>query len=199
MIIILDPNGIAAATGDVKSGRRCLHPQQEVRQRAAGEGEKLPMLLFRAGDQAPKAVPLSLVARLEDIEISTIEHSGGQALVQYRGRLMPLVPLSDRVMMKEAGNQPVLVFSDHDRSMGLVVDEIVDIVEEHLHIQIGSERPGFMGSAIISGKSTDVVDAGYYQPAPSRTSSVRPIVSARPEPVARRFCWLMTAPSSATC
>lgn len=160
VIMILDPNGIASATGQVSLGEEA-HGQQETKAKSR-EGEKLSMLLFRAGEDSPKAVPLSLVARLEDIDVSTIEHTGGQTVVQYRGRLMPLIPLSDKVTIRKEGNQPVLVFSDHDRSMGLVVDEIIDIVEEHLSIQIGSERPGLMGSAIISGRSTDVVDAGYY-------------------------------------
>ena len=161
VIMILDPNGIASATGQANLGEQA-HAAEETKARASREGEKLAMLLFRAGDDAPKAVPLSLVARLEDIDVSTIEHTGGQVVVQYRGRLMPLIPLSDKVMMRKEGNQPVLVFSDHDRTMGLVVDEIVDIVEESLSIQIGSERAGLMGSAIISGRSTDVIDAGYY-------------------------------------
>ena len=32
-----------------------------------------------------------------------------------------------------------------NRSMGLVVDEIVDIVEDTLDIQVGSDRPGVLG------------------------------------------------------
>ena len=161
VIMILDPNGIATATGKQIDTTE-VEIAVETKVRSSGEGEKLSMLLFRAGDMAPKAVPLSLVARLEDIDVSTIEYSGHQTLVQYRGALMPLVPLSDRVQIKATGNQPVLVFSDHERSMGLVVDEIIDIVEEHLKIQISGEKAGLMGSAIIAGKSTDVIDAGYY-------------------------------------
>ena len=52
------------------------------------------LLLFRAGDATPKAVPLGLIARLEDVERERIENAGGRPLVQYRGKLMPLVPLS---------------------------------------------------------------------------------------------------------
>jgi len=161
VIMILDPNGIAKATGKSHAEEE-TQVHEETRSRTAQKGDKLAMLLFRAGDDSPKAVPLSLVARLEDIDVSTIEYSSGQAVVQYRGSLMPLVPLSERVSILKEGNQPVLVFSDRERSMGLVVDEIVDIVEEHLNVQLGSERPGLMGSAIIVGKSTEVIDAGYY-------------------------------------
>jgi two-component system chemotaxis sensor kinase CheA len=46
--------------------------------------------------------------------------------------------------------------------MGLLVDEIVDIVEDTLDIQVGSDRPGVLGSAIIRGRATEIVDAGYF-------------------------------------
>src|SRR3984885_14124012 len=60
------------------------------------------------------------------------------------------------------GRQPILVFSDQNRSMGLLVEEIVDIVEDALNIELGSEKPGMVGSAIIAGKATDLIDAGHY-------------------------------------
>jgi two-component system chemotaxis sensor kinase CheA len=54
------------------------------------------------------------------------------------------------------------VFAERGHSMGLVVDEIVDIVEEQLNIELAIERPGLVGSAVVSGKATDVIDAGFY-------------------------------------
>ncbi len=53
------------------------------------------MLLFRAGGEQKLAVPLGLVARLEDIPRDKIEISCGAPVTQYRGQLMPLVSLSD--------------------------------------------------------------------------------------------------------
>jgi two-component system chemotaxis sensor kinase CheA len=60
------------------------------------------------------------------------------------------------------GRTPVLVFADRERSMGLVVDEIVDIVEEKMNVQLSAEKPGLLGSAIVSGRATEVIDAGYF-------------------------------------
>ena len=120
--------------------------------------------MFRAGSPQPKAVPLSLVTRLEEIDARTIEISNGRPLVQYRGQLMPLVPVSDDVRIKSEGAQPLLVFSDEGRSMALVVDEIVDIVEEQLDIELASERPGVLGSAVIKGQATEVIDIGHFLP-----------------------------------
>src|SRR5262249_38316710 len=49
-------------------------------------------------------------------------------------------------------------------SMGLVVDEIVDIVEDRLNIEVSSETPGILGSAVIKGQATEVIDVGHYLP-----------------------------------
>jgi len=55
-----------------------------------------------------------------------------------------------------------MVFSDRDNTMGLVVDEIIDIVEESANVELAGERPGILGTAIIAEKATDMIDAGYY-------------------------------------
>ena len=77
---------------------------------------------------------------------------------------MPLIRPGDCVRIKESGSQPLLVFSDGGRSMALVVDEIVDIVEEDIEIEISGQRPGILGSAIVKGEATDIVDVGHYLP-----------------------------------
>jgi two-component system chemotaxis sensor kinase CheA len=120
--------------------------------------------VFRAGSPQPKAVPLSLVTRLEEIDATTIELSNGRHMVQYRGTLMPLVNMNDKVAIRGEGSQPLLVFSDGRRSVALVVDEIVDIVEDRLDIQVKSEVPGVLGSAVVKGQATEIVDVGHFLP-----------------------------------
>jgi two-component system chemotaxis sensor kinase CheA len=163
VIMIVDPNGVASAIGTAIVSEVVDHKQAEA-SRAIDHDAKISMLLFRAGSPEPKAVPLSLVTRLEEFEIEKIEHSNGRDLVQYRGSLMPLVYPNYDVHRREEGTQPMLVFSDSGRSMGLVVDEIVDIVEESLDIQVGSDVPGILGSAVIKGKATEIIDIGHYLP-----------------------------------
>ncbi|AWB08234.1 hybrid sensor histidine kinase/response regulator (plasmid) [Azospirillum humicireducens] len=160
VIMILDPNGIASATGEMAMGEAAGKETTAVQTQR--QEDKMALLLFRAGEGAPKAVPLSLVARLEDVDLASVELSNGLPVVQYRGKLMPLVPIDPNFMLGREGRQPVLVFADGDRSMGLIVDEIVDIVEEKLNVQLAAERPGLMGSAIIAGKATEVIDAGFF-------------------------------------
>ncbi|WP_445376470.1 hybrid sensor histidine kinase/response regulator [Niveispirillum fermenti] len=163
VIMILDPNGIATASGNLAGMPDTQMAAQEVaKSTSRREDDKMALLLFSAGEGGPKAVPLSLVARLEDVDLNQVELSNGEPVVQYRGKLMPLVPIDPAWKIARDKRQPVVVFADGDRSMGLVVDEIVDIVEDRLQVELGTERPGFLGSAIIASKATDVIDAGFY-------------------------------------
>ncbi len=160
VIMILDLNGVAQAAGEIKGAET-----QHVAAAAHGTGRqdgKQSLLLFRAGEGAPKAVPLALIARLEEVAMQNVEQSDQMLMVQYRGKLMPLITVDDNYIVKHEGVQPVLVFTDSERSMGLLVDEIVDIVEERLQVEISAAKNGLLGSAIIAGKATEVIDAGHY-------------------------------------
>lgn len=161
VVMILDPNGVAAHAGEIhtSSDTAMKHRTHTSQGR---HSTKQSLLLFHAGGDAPKAVPLSLVARLEEIDLKTVEYSEDKPVVQYRGKLMPLVPLESSVQLAKEGMQPILVFSESERSMGLIVDEIIDIIEEHVEVNLSAQRPGYLGSAIIAGKATDMVDTGHY-------------------------------------
>jgi two-component system chemotaxis sensor kinase CheA len=163
VIMILDPNGMAKQAGDVST----LEQQQsmQAKQTESDSDKTTSLLLFTAGDGAPKAVPLALIGRLEDIDKSEIEQSEGGLVVQYRGQLMPLIPFSSDVTidLNAEGNQPVLVFADEDKHMGLIVDTIVDIVEEAINVQSSAaQNTGVLGSAIVSGKATEVIDVSHF-------------------------------------
>ncbi len=159
VIMILDPNGIASAAGQLDTEEE----QEETTAQAVGqEGEIMSLLIFRAGGNDRKAVPLALIARLEEIDMADTETSHGQVMVQYRGHLMPLIPCDPGHEFKAEGRQPILVFTDSDRSLGLAVDEILDIVEDKLKIELASDAPGLIGSAVIDGQATDLIDAGYF-------------------------------------
>jgi two-component system chemotaxis sensor kinase CheA len=162
VIMIIDPNGIAKALGtSVEASHEIADENAAMR---AGAAEQLTSLLvFRAGSTQPKAVPLGLVTRLEEIAADKLELSNGRHMVQYRDQLMPLVQMNG-VSVATSGVQPILVFADDGRSMGLVVDEIIDIVEERLHIEVAGSGEGILGSAVIRGQATEVIDVGHFLP-----------------------------------
>ena len=163
VIMIIDPNGVAQAFGTNVASQLAAAEASEIKP-APSAGSSTSLLVFRAGSMQPKAVPLSLVTRLEEIDAQKIELSNGRHMVQYRGHLMPLISMSENVRVKVEGAQPLLVFSDGSRSMALVVDEIVDIVDDTLNIQVASENPGVLGSAIVRGHATEIIDVGHFLP-----------------------------------
>jgi two-component system chemotaxis sensor kinase CheA len=155
VIMILDPNGLVRSLGE-RDGTK-----DDVDVSAKVSGEKLAsFLVFRAGNGAPKAVPLELVSRLEVIQATAVELSGHEHVVQYRGDLMRLKTLPDMVI-PASGEFDVIVFTYDNRTIGLVVDSITDIVEAPLAIKITASEEYFLGSIVIMGKTTDVVDVGY--------------------------------------
>ena len=160
VIMILDPNGLA---GEIVSAME----EEAVNDMASASVTELAqqtqrLLLVRAGGTEPKAVPLALVTRLEEFEPDTIETTNGRQVVQYRGRLMPIVPLGAEIRCTEGQRLPVLVFAENHTAIGLAVDQIVDVVEERVDMQMSSDKQGVIGSAIIKGKATDVVDIAWY-------------------------------------
>lgn len=162
VIMIVDPNGIAEAIGTFADNTAALVDQSE--HQANRSDSTTSLLVFRAGSREPKAVPLSLVTRLEEVDAGKVETSNGRYLLQYRGQLMPLVQVSDEVKIRDTGTQSLLVFADGGRCMALAVDEIVDIVEDNLDIEVASEKPGILGSAIVKNQATEIIDVGHYLP-----------------------------------
>jgi two-component system chemotaxis sensor kinase CheA len=76
---------------------------------------------------------------------------------------MPLIPVSAMWMRPEgAARQAVLVFTENGRALGLVVDAILDVIDERIEIQPGSGRPGFIGSAVVAGRVTEVLDTAFW-------------------------------------
>ena len=109
-------------------------------------------------------MPLSLVARLEEFPQSAIEHAGGGQVVQYRNRILPLVRCGRcwNPARSDQAEPPdpvqVIVFNDGDRSVGMVVDQILDVAEEAVTVRQKSARKGLLGSAVVGKRVTDFLD-----------------------------------------
>lgn len=159
VILIVDPNGVARAFGNLVSVRH--DDIAEVEDIAADN--KTAMLVFRAGSRQPKALPLELVTRIERIRALDVETSDGRPVLQYRGQLMPLVAVGGS-RVRGDGQQTLLVVTEGDRVMGLIVDDIIDIAEEELAIEVAGFAEGILGSAVIHGHATEIVDVGHFMP-----------------------------------
>ncbi|HXG48333.1 MAG TPA: chemotaxis protein CheA [Methylomirabilota bacterium] len=162
--LILDVLGLAQHAKVISEVRdRALADQAKTETRG---GERQTLLLFDAGQGSRMAIPLSMVARLEEFPRSAVERSGAQEVVQYRGQILPLIPVGRFIpgaAAAAASSQDpmqVVVYSEQGRSVGLVVGRINDIVEEAITIKRDAAAHGILGSAVIQDKVTDLLDVG---------------------------------------
>jgi two-component system chemotaxis sensor kinase CheA len=160
--LILDVLGIGQRSGVFGESRE--QARVADKQKVQAEIEQQRLLLFRSGSFDRLAIPLSLVARLEEFPRSAIEHAGGGQVVQYRNRILPLVSLSDVLepgalsQSQVADPVQVVVFNDGDCSVGMVVDQILDVAEEAVTVRQKSNRKGLLGSAVVGKRVTDFLD-----------------------------------------
>jgi len=126
--------------------------------------DRAHFLVFRSCAGNPCAVPVALVSRLEEFKATDVERAGGRCLVQYRGGLLPLLscPEGESFPKAEQLVVPALIFSDGKRSIGLVVDEILDIVDDTLAIEPDRSKPGVLGVSVIQGRATEIVDTYHF-------------------------------------
>jgi two-component system, chemotaxis family, sensor kinase CheA len=158
--LVVDPNVLAQSLARAPS--RAEAPTDTAEQERKPCQNAISLLTFRAGSERPKAVPLSLISRIEEVDTRKIKVADGQYIMQYRGELIPLFGFDTQLQIKKEAAQPVLVFSERGRSIGLLVDEILDIAEEPLDVKIAGERPGALGYALIDGVTTEIIDVGFY-------------------------------------
>ncbi len=88
-------------------------------------------------------------------------------MVQYRNRILPLVPLRE-VLESGASSQDqpadpvqVIVFNDGDRSVGMMVDQILDVAEEAVTVRQKTNRKGLLGSGVVGKRVADFLDLNY--------------------------------------
>ena len=160
--LILDVLGIARHAKVITESEAY---KQVLTEKSTGDEqeEQQLLLLFHAGNQGRMAIPISRVSRLEEFPSNTIEKASNYDMVQYRGRIMPLVHLRN-VLSNDHTPRPlpetlsVVVHSIESRTVGLVVDGIVDIVAENVMLQKCTNRNGILGLAVIQDIVTDILD-----------------------------------------
>jgi two-component system chemotaxis sensor kinase CheA len=202
--LILDVMGIAHRSNVISEARHLA--LEEKRDGSAGKTrQKTTFLLFSGPDDSHMALPLDTVARLEELPTSRVEKSGQHWLTQYRGQLLPLVQLGAVLVerraelhhpprsmeLSEGPPLQVLVCNHEGHAVGLVVENIMDIVEDSAEIRYPASRPGVLYSVVINDRTTELIDiptilyaAGVAQSTPSGALLTRG--SRQEEPTGRR-------------
>ena len=176
--LILDVLGIAQQAR-ILSDSHDQNVAARLRDAWERDAERQTLLLVRSPGNGRLAIPLAPVSRLEEFEADQIEGAGDMDVVQYRGQILPLIRLRDllserrvpdRLTRAEAavsggGNLlQVIVFGDGARRVGLVVDEIIDIVQDVFEIKGRATRAGVAGTLVIQNRVTELFDVhGFLQ------------------------------------
>jgi two-component system, chemotaxis family, sensor kinase CheA len=177
--LILDVLGLAQKAS-VISGTRERALTEKTASAVESRGEQQTVLLFSTRGGGRMAIPLSLVARLEEFPRSTLERVGPLDVVQYRNEILPLFDV-DRVLKsrvpktegrsskfenrrvktgspERGGSVQVVVYAGSSQRFGLIVDRIIDIVEETIVSRSLATRPGILFTAVIHGRVTEFLD-----------------------------------------
>ncbi len=168
--LILDVLGLAQCSRILAEGREHSHCEEALAT-AEGAGGKQQLVLFTGRGGARMAVPLNLLARLENIPGGQVERAGNQWVTQYRGQILPLIRVShaleerrelppgeDVLSLPTTAMLQVLVLEHEHQSFGLVVNQILDIVESTLQPQSPSTRAGVLHSCVIAERVTELLD-----------------------------------------
>lgn len=168
--LILDVLGLAKGSNILSEGRE--HGRElETEARAGTNGGKQKLVLFSGAAGARMAVPLKMLARLENIPGGQVERSGNRWVTQYRGQILPLIrithaleerrrlrPTDDLLSLPTSDMLQVLVLENEQQAFGLVVNRILDIVESAMEPMSPSTRSGVLHSCVIAEKVTELLD-----------------------------------------
>lgn len=160
VVLILDPNGVAAAQG--------IEPLDGLSAKAANDARQTPqreattLLLFNTGAGPLKALPLSLISRIVTATRADLVHVDGCWMLRHQGALMPVIPICDPGDDGTRDQWPVLVAGVGGEPLGLLISEIVDVVAEAIEIDVAGATGGVIGSLIVRGKPTEMIDLAYY-------------------------------------
>jgi two-component system chemotaxis sensor kinase CheA len=158
--LILDVLG-TAQKAHVVTAQRDHGLSEHAEQHSQKGGNRETMLLLAVGDRRV-AMPISLVARLEEVPRESVEKSDHSEVVQYRGEIMPLVRLGEvlGIPTNENVNEPlqVVVYKQGKQSLGFVVDKVTDIAEVETSQLQECRSNNLLATTVIQDRVTDLLD-----------------------------------------
>ncbi|PID72820.1 MAG: hybrid sensor histidine kinase/response regulator [Desulfobulbus propionicus] len=162
--LILDVSSIANMAGltSLDGTERASKLAEAAKEAITKSRDRQALLTFSISPQENFGVPLNQVERVEKIKSTDIEEVGGRRVMQYRGGSLPLISIDEVAMVHPLDDREdylVIVFHLAGRDIGLLATGPVDAVETSTDIDdITLKQTGIMGSAIIDGNTTMLID-----------------------------------------
>lgn len=153
--LILDVAGLARSAS--------FDPRETREDDARGvDDARAALLLLEVSGRRRAALPLQALSRLEEFPHDRVERSGDAEAVQYRDGILPLVRLAPAIGLPDTAAEQdrlsVVVHEHEGRMVGIVIDRVLDIVETSVTRSDVGRRAGVLGSAVVQGCVTDLVD-----------------------------------------
>lgn len=162
--LILDVTNLArmAHLTSIDGTDRAAEVALAAEDKVKAQKDKQALLTFRSSEEEQFAVPLNQVERIEKIKRSDIEVLGGKKVMQYRGGSLSLLSVDDVAMVQplaDSENLLVIVFNIASQIVGLLAIGPIDAMEIAVAVDdVTLKQPGIMGSTIIDGHTTMLVD-----------------------------------------
>jgi two-component system chemotaxis sensor kinase CheA len=157
--LILDVQNLARRALRADAAERATEANAQRSTDVVTEAERL--LIAGVGDGSRVAIPMSMVTRLEMISADDVESVGSREVVQYRGKIIPLIRLDRHLGVyseRQPSELPVAVYSQAGHSVAIVMDEIIDIVEHAASDRSEVDDRGFVGSVVVRGQIVGLLD-----------------------------------------
>ena len=159
--LILDVQNLArrALRGEAADRGHQAHAQAQVAALADRDAERLLIAGIGGGRQV--AISMAMVTRLEMVAAQRVEQVGGRDVVQYRGKVIPLLNLGYYLGAEPSeprSELPVAVYTRGGHSIAMVMDEIIDIVEYDGGVHGTSDERGFSGSVVVKDRIIGLLD-----------------------------------------
>lgn len=161
--LILDIVGISNLM-KLKNVAKKVHEQtSRIAEKSGQRADIQSLLIVRNSPQEQMAVPLDLVSRIERNRVEDIKITGGRKTINYRGGSLPLFSVDEVVKvsapLQERTTFYTVVFLVDGKEVGMILSEVVDVVTDDFQIdEMTHRQPGIMGSTIILGEITLLVD-----------------------------------------
>ncbi|WP_438730822.1 chemotaxis protein CheA [Parasphingorhabdus sp. DH2-15] len=159
-LLLIDPNGVAAQAGVSSADQSLLDMNEPANEADIEDSEDLAMLIFQDCQNDIRALPLSIIERVEDFGIEKIGHSGGKMRLTHDEKAIPLYGLK---AVPDAASIKVIKLFDGNTAIYYAINDIVDMhrVNRKASLQpVGNvhEDSAISGVFIRDGQQIELID-----------------------------------------